>query len=167
MCLPSDMSSSSKRLMPMFCVRFCRLEASGLDDAVLADALSPMRSTSAELLLPDLDREYPSVILSCTEMLSKHWRMPVHTSLPAWKLTHTCTYLVVKAWSHHPLTHPPPLPAVCTGWWPVSGCHWPVRYPLKAEKRLSRKVVFKSGMRLVPWNVSGEKSDFINSYMKH
>ena len=59
LCLPSDMSSSSKRLMPMFC---------WLDAAVLADALSPIRSTSAELLLPDVDREDPTVSLWSAEM---------------------------------------------------------------------------------------------------
>lgn len=42
----------------MFWARFCRLEASGLDGAVLADVLSPIRSTSAELLPPDLDRKH-------------------------------------------------------------------------------------------------------------
>lgn len=46
--LPSDIISSSKRLMPVFWVRVCRLEVSGLDGAVPADALSPIRSTSAE-----------------------------------------------------------------------------------------------------------------------
>lgn len=60
------MSSSSKRLMPMFCVRAWRLEGSRSGGAALADVLSPIRSTSAELPLPDLDRERPSVILERT-----------------------------------------------------------------------------------------------------
>lgn len=122
LCLPSDMSSSSNRLMPMFWVRVCRLE-----DAVLADVLSPIRSTSAELLLPALVREHWSVILQPAKMLSKRWTMAVHTSQPFLAVT-TCTYLVA-CWCR-PLTHPPPSPAVCTSWWPASGCHWPVRYPL-------------------------------------
>lgn len=82
LCLPSDMSSSSNRLMPMFWVRVCRLEGSVLEDAVLADVLSPIRSTSAELLLPALVREYWSVILQPAKMLSKCWTMAVHTSQP-------------------------------------------------------------------------------------
>lgn len=45
------------------------------------------------------------------------------------KITHTCAYLAV-AWLCHLLILPPLLPAVCTGWWLESGCHWPVRYPL-------------------------------------
>lgn len=57
LCLPSDMSSSSKRLMPVFWVRVCRLECSGLDAAVPADVLSPIRSTRAELVLPSSDKE--------------------------------------------------------------------------------------------------------------
>lgn len=48
LCSPSDASSSSKRLMPAFWVRDCRPELSQLDGAVLADVLSPIRSTRAE-----------------------------------------------------------------------------------------------------------------------
>lgn len=48
LCLPSDASSSSKRLMPVFCVRVWRLDASWLDGAVLADVFSPIRSSRAE-----------------------------------------------------------------------------------------------------------------------
>lgn len=49
------MSSSSKRLRPIFSVRVCRLEGSGLDGAVLANGLIPAKSRSAELLLTDID----------------------------------------------------------------------------------------------------------------
>lgn len=114
-CLPSDPSSSSKRLMPVFLVRDCRLELSGLAGAPLAGVMSPIRSTRAE---PGADRAH---------VLTSFWA-------DVWDNTFTCTYLAV-VWLCHLLIPPPLLPSVCTGWWPESGCHWPVRYPLQMKDK--------------------------------
>lgn len=61
LCLPSDASSSSKRLLPAFWARSCRLKPSGLGGA----ALSPIRSTRAE---PGADGAQPEQ----TNLLNRH-----------------------------------------------------------------------------------------------
>lgn len=122
--LPSDISSSSRRLIPISCEGALRPSVgvgnSGKEGGDWGDVSRPDRSSSA---VPPPSRYEPR-----SRLLSLHNSKSTNSVPPAYLLVSahlTCCFRLQS----------PPSPAACTGWWHASGCRWPAGSQLWTDVR--------------------------------